>query len=46
MANLGELEHAGIIHAFSEIGHHIDTLIVDTAAGISATVVSFVHCPG
>jgi flagellar biosynthesis protein FlhG len=43
MANLGELEHAGIIHAFSELTEDIDTLIVDTAAGISKTVVSFVR---
>ncbi|BCE01893.1 flagellar biosynthesis protein FlhG [Marinicellulosiphila megalodicopiae] len=42
MANLTEKEHAGIVHAFSEIGYDIDTLIVDTAAGISTTVVSFV----
>lgn len=43
MANLGEREHAGIIHAFSSLGDDIDTLIVDTAAGISKTVVSFVR---
>lgn len=43
MANLGEKEHAGIIGAFSELGDQMDVLIVDTAAGISRTVTSFVR---
>jgi len=43
MANLGELEHAGIITAFSELADYMDVLIVDTAAGISKTVTSFVR---
>lgn len=43
MANLSELEHAGIIHAFSQIADDIDVLLVDTAAGVSKTVVSFVR---
>lgn len=43
MANLGEVEHAGIISAFSELGDFMDVLIVDTAAGISKTVTSFVR---
>lgn len=43
MANLGEQEHAGIIGAFSELGDDMDVLIVDTAAGISRTVTSFVR---
>lgn len=43
MANLGEQEHAGIIHAFSQIADDIDVLLIDTAAGISKTVVSFVR---
>lgn len=43
MANLGEVEHAGIITAFSELGDYMDVLIVDTAAGISKTVTSFVR---
>lgn len=42
MVNLGPREHAGLIHAFSEISDSIDVLIIDTAAGISDTVVSFV----
>jgi flagellar biosynthesis protein FlhG len=43
MAQLGALEHAGLIHAFSEISNQIDVLVVDTAAGISDSVVSFVR---
>ncbi|MFG1498246.1 MinD/ParA family protein [Saccharospirillum sp. HFRX-1] len=43
MANLGEQEHAGIIGAFSDLGDDMDVLIVDTAAGISRTVTSFVR---
>ncbi len=43
MANLGEVEHAGIITAFSELADYMDILIVDTAAGISKTVTSFVR---
>lgn len=43
MAQLGALEHAGLIHAFSEISEQIDVLIIDTAAGISESVVSFVR---
>ena len=35
------MEHAGLIQAFSEVGADVDVLIVDTAAGISDTVVSF-----
>lgn len=41
MAELSEAEHAGLIRAFSEIGSDLDVLIVDTAAGISDTVISF-----
>jgi flagellar biosynthesis protein FlhG len=41
MVHLGPREHAGIIGAFSEIAHQMDVLIVDTAAGISNEVVSF-----
>jgi len=43
MAELSIMEHAGIIQAFSEIGQDIDFLIVDTAAGITDMVVSFVQ---
>ena len=43
MARLGAAETAGIIHAFSAIARPPDTLIVDTAPGISDSVVSFVR---
>lgn len=38
LANLTDAEHAGLIRAFSSLGRGIDTLIVDTAAGISPSV--------
>lgn len=41
MAELGPMEHAGIIQAFSEFKRPVDTLIIDTAAGISDSVISF-----
>ncbi len=41
MAELSPMEHAGMIRAFSELPFDIDVLIVDTAAGISDSVVSF-----
>ncbi len=41
MAELSEAEHAGLIRAFSDVAGDLDVLIVDTAAGISDTVVSF-----
>jgi flagellar biosynthesis protein FlhG len=43
MVSLSRAEHAGLIHAFSDIAEGMDTLIVDTAAGISDAVVSFVR---
>lgn len=43
LANMGAVEHAGIIHAFSDIADDIDVLIIDTAAGISHNVTSFVQ---
>ena len=43
MAALAPQEHAGLISAFSELSDQVDILIVDTAAGISDTVVSFVR---
>lgn len=43
MTNLSEMEHAGLISAFSELGDDLDVLIVDTAAGISPSVVSFLR---
>ena len=41
MASLSAAEHAGLIHAFSDVGNDLDTLIIDTAAGISDSVISF-----
>lgn len=41
MAELSAAQHAGVIHAFSELGHDLDVLVIDTAAGISASVVSY-----
>lgn len=43
MAALGPQQHAALIHAFSELSNQLDVLVVDTAAGISDTVVSFVR---
>jgi flagellar biosynthesis protein FlhG len=43
MVSLTPQEHAGLINAFSDIGDQIDVLIVDTAAGISDQVISFVR---
>ena len=42
MVNLGPREHAGLIQAFTAISDQMDVLIVDTAAGISQSVTSFV----
>jgi flagellar biosynthesis protein FlhG len=41
MSTLSDAEHAGLIRAFSELNSGIDTLIIDTAAGITPGVVSF-----
>lgn len=41
MAELSAAEHAGLVHAFSEISCPIDVLIIDTAAGIAEGVTSF-----
>jgi len=41
MAMLSAEAHAGLVQAFSEISLHVDTLIVDTAAGIGDSVTSF-----
>ncbi len=41
MVTLTNNEHIGLIRAFSELSEDVDTLIVDTAAGISDGVVSF-----
>lgn len=41
MSELSTIEQAGVIRAFSEIDQNLDVLIVDTAAGISSSVVNF-----
>ncbi len=41
MANLTAAEHAGLIQAFSELYHSIDVLVIDTAAGLHDSVVTF-----
>lgn len=43
MVSMSTMEHAGLIRAFSDIRYPLDTLIIDTAAGISDSVVSFVR---
>ena len=41
MAELSPAEHAGMIQAFSDMEHHIDVLLIDSAAGIADSVISF-----
>ena len=41
MADMAPAEHAGVIRAFSELRLPLDTLIIDTAAGIAEGVVSY-----
>ncbi len=41
MAEMNPMEHAGIIRSFSELSMGVDALIIDTAAGISDSVISF-----
>lgn len=43
MTTLSVHEHAELIHAFNDLANDIDVLVVDTAAGISESVVSFVR---
>ncbi|WP_020209485.1 MinD/ParA family protein [Gilvimarinus chinensis] len=43
MAELSSQEHAGVISAFSDLSDQVDVLVIDTAAGISDTVLSFVR---
>jgi len=43
MARLDPQFHAGLIQAFSELSREVDVLLVDTAAGISDSVTSFIH---
>lgn len=41
MADLEPAEHAGVIRAFSDLDCPLDVLLIDTAAGISDSVISF-----
>lgn len=41
MAELDSMQTAGLIQAFSELHDSVDILVIDTAAGISSSVVSF-----
>ena len=41
MAELSAAENAGLVHAFSELHSPLDVLIVDTAAGIADSVITF-----
>ncbi|MGQ0501695.1 MAG: MinD/ParA family protein [Panacagrimonas sp.] len=41
MSELKPLEHAGLVHAFSELSRPLDVMVIDTAAGISDSVVTF-----
>ncbi len=41
MAELSSAENAGLVRAFSELNRPLDTLIVDTAAGIADSVITF-----
>lgn len=43
LVQLSAHEHAELVHAFSEIEDQLDVLVIDTAAGISDSVVSFVR---
>jgi len=43
MVHLAPAQHAGLIQAFSEVGDNLDVLVIDTAAGIGDSVVSFVR---
>lgn len=42
MTQLNAHQHAALINAFSDLDQQLDVLVIDTAAGISDTVVSFV----
>jgi flagellar biosynthesis protein FlhG len=41
MANLSAAEHAGLIQAFSDLYHSVDVLVIDTAAGLHDSVMTF-----
>ena len=41
LANMGATEHLGLVRAFSSLAARVDVLIVDTAAGLSHSVLQF-----
>lgn len=41
MVELSHVQHAGVIRAFSELSFNPDVLLIDTAAGISDSVITF-----
>jgi flagellar biosynthesis protein FlhG len=41
MASLGRSQHAGLVNAFGQMFEPLDVLLVDTAAGLSDSVVTF-----
>lgn len=43
MTSLSAHEHAELVYAFNEVAEEIDVLVIDTAAGISESVISFVR---
>ena len=43
MSDLTPAQNAGVIRSFSELTEPVDTLLIDTAAGISDSVVSYIR---
>jgi flagellar biosynthesis protein FlhG len=43
MTALSDAEHRALIDAFDDLAEEMDVLIIDTAAGISSTVINFVR---
>lgn len=43
MTQLSAHQHAELVHAFADVSDDIDVLIIDTAAGVSDSVLSFVR---
>lgn len=41
MVNMGVAEHLGLVRAFSSLANNLDMLIIDTAAGLSHSVMQF-----
>lgn len=46
MANMNGMEQSGLISAFSDISDQLDLMVIDTAAGISDSVVHFARAAG